>query len=269
MKKIIIPTDFSINAQKAIDYALRLFKSEACMFYIIHAFHDAPSSESSKATTQKNLNVLIEKLKSQYNTENYQFEGILKTDSVLNLTNKIITEKSADYVFMGTKGTSALRQFLVGSNTLDLIKYLENCPLMIIPSEYDCNSTQEIVFATDYKHTFTSIELKPLIQMVSLCKATLNIAYIKTSEHLSEIQEKNKESLRNSLNQTRHLFFQLNLQDTVADTLHKIEKENKNIGLISILKTKHGFFQQLTRENIVKNITFKTKIPLLVLPQIK
>ncbi len=269
MTKIIIPTDFSINAQKAIDYALRLFKNETCTFYIIHAFHDAPSSESSKATTQKNLNILIEKLESQNSNENYQFEGILESDSVLNLTNKIISEKSADYVFMGTKGTSALRQFLVGSNTLDLIKYLENCPLMIIPSAYNNNSTHDIVFATDFKHIFTSIELKPLIQMVSLCKATLNIAYIKTSEHLSEIQKMNKESLRNTLNKTKHLFFQLSLQDTVVDTLYKIEKENKNVGLISILKTKHGFLQQLTRENIVKNITFKTKIPLLVLPQIK
>ena len=54
----------------------------------------------------------------------------------------------------------------------------------------------------------------------------------------------------------------------MAYTLYQIEKENKSIDTMVILKTKHGFFNQLLRENIIKNLSAKTKIPLLVLPQV-
>lgn len=38
MKRILVPTDFSVNAYNALYYATRLFKNEACKFYIMHTF---------------------------------------------------------------------------------------------------------------------------------------------------------------------------------------------------------------------------------------
>mgnify|MGYP000303646047 CR=1 FL=1 len=65
MKKILLPTDFSENAQKAIDYALLLFKNEACTFYLLHAYHDAPSSSTTKKDMKRNLDGMIKTLREQ------------------------------------------------------------------------------------------------------------------------------------------------------------------------------------------------------------
>lgn len=269
MKKIIIPTDFSKNAQKAIDYALRLFENEICTFYILHAYHDAPSSATTKMSTEEALNQLMKRLESQNDSEKHHFEAVFETDSVLNLTNRTQIEEGTDYVFMGTKGSSTLHEIFIGSNTLDLIKYIDNCPVVVVPRVYEYNGLKEIVFVTDFKHVFIPLELSLLINIALLWDATLNVAHIKTEEVLSDMQKSNKELLRNMLKETKHQFFEIERRDTVAKTLYQIEKANNNIGMMAILKTKHGFFQKLTHENIVKNIAFKTEIPLLVLPQIE
>ena len=38
MKKILLPTDFSKNSWNAICYALELFKTTECLFYLVHTY---------------------------------------------------------------------------------------------------------------------------------------------------------------------------------------------------------------------------------------
>lgn len=268
MKKIIVPTDFSENIQKALEYALELFKNETCTFYLLYAFHNAPSSPRTKKNAKEDLDQLISSLNVQDNTGTHHFEAIIETESVLNLTNKTQINKAADFIFIGTKGSSTLREIFVGSNALDLINYIQNCPVVVVPSKFDYTSLNEIIFATDFRHTFSNRELTPLLTIAKLHETRVKVAHIKTEEVLSATQKSNKELLISALKGTQHRFFDVDMSDTVASSLYEVEKENKNMGMLAILRTKHGFFQQLTRENIVKNIAFKTKIPLMVLPQI-
>lgn len=67
MKKIFLPTDFSKNAQKAIDYALCLFEKEACIFYLLHAYYIAPSARGTKIMAQEDLKQLIKTLEPNNN----------------------------------------------------------------------------------------------------------------------------------------------------------------------------------------------------------
>lgn len=41
MKRILLPTDFSENAANAISYAVRLFKDEECIFYLLNTYTPA------------------------------------------------------------------------------------------------------------------------------------------------------------------------------------------------------------------------------------
>lgn len=268
MKKIIIPTDFSKNAQKAIDYALFLFKNEECTFYILHAYHSVPSAEKTKKDFQEDLNELVKELQSQHTKEKHYFEGIMESDSLLGLTSRTLKEKGGDYIFMGTKGLSTFREIFVGSNTLDLIKYIDNCPIVMVPSDYEYTDLKKLVFATDFKHTFSATELAPFTDIAKSWDATLNIVHIKKEELLSETQKANKELLRNSLKDTRYLFFEVRQRDSVANTLIEIEKTNRSMGMMAFLKTEHGFFKKLTRQNIIKSVAFNTEKPLMVLPQV-
>ena len=268
MKKIIIPTDFSKNAQKAIDYALFLFKNEVCTFYILHAYHSVPSADKTKKDFQEDLNRLVKNLQSQHTEDKHNFEGILESDSLLSLISRTLKDKGGDYIFMGTKGLSKLREIFVGSNTLDLIKYVDNCPILMVPGAHEYTDLKKVVFATDFKHAFSPKELTPFLNIAKLWDATMNIVHIKTEELLSETQKANKELLRDILKDTRHLFFEVRQHDSVANTLIEIENTNRSMGIMALLKTEHGFFKKLTRQNIIKSVAFNTKKPFMILPQV-
>ncbi|MEO9891648.1 universal stress protein [Aurantibacter sp.] len=267
MKNILLPTDFSENAESAISYAIQLFKNEICTFYILHAYTFAPSSSYTKITAAEDLNKTVKLLKENSDNKNHSFESIMVMDSLLSIINKTIINYEIDFVIMGTRGSSAIKEVFFGSNTLDIIRYVYNCPVIAIPPNYKGEELKEIVIATDLKHSFKALELTPLKTITKINNATLNIARIKSNAVVTTEQQANKESLRNSLKDTTHQFFEVDPQGSVSSTLIKLEKENSNIGLIALLKTTHGFFNNLTREAVIKNMVYKTKIPLLILPK--
>jgi nucleotide-binding universal stress UspA family protein len=269
MKKILLPTDFSINAQKAIDYAVRLFEKEQCTFYLLHAYHDAPSDSTTRSEMEDDLTKLAKSLEQKSGNPKHVFESILTVETLISAMTVTIIDKAIDYVVMGTKGSSALREVFMGSITASIIKHLNICPVIAVPSEYDHDVPQDIVFANDFKHTFKTPELIPLIGMALLCNCTLNVVHIRTEEALTDTQKLNKELLRTALKGTKHLFFQIDPKNSVTETLYQLEKENKRIGMLALLKTNHGLFKRFLREAVIKNMSIKTEVPLLVLPEIE
>ncbi|MBU3026239.1 universal stress protein [Zobellia galactanivorans] len=269
MLKIVLPTDFSANAQNAIDYALFLFENEECTFYLLHAYHDVPSAPGTKLDAIKNLERLTQHTERKNNNTKHRFQTIFETDSVLNLINRTAIDNAVDYIFMGSKGYSTLHEVFLGSNTVDVLKYLAHpCAVIAVPEDYDYDLPDTITLASDYKHTFTPSEVAPLIAISKLWNTTVSIAHIHTEKELSDEQKANKSVLKHILNEVDTNFIELEMKNSVASTLLFLEKENPNIGMVSLLNTKHGFFQKLLREPILRNTCFQTRVPLLVLPQI-
>lgn len=269
MKKIILSTDFSDNALNAIDYALLLFEKTPCTFYLLHAFHDAPSEPTTIVTRKDDLSRLLKRTEAKNNNPNHHFEMVIETDSVVNLINRTAINNAVDYILMGTKGYSTLHEVFLGSNTVDVIKYLQcSCPIVAVPEDYDIHLPEEIVFASDYKHAFIAPEVDPLIAITDLCGAKLSVIHIDTEKELSEAQKENKEVLKKNLKTVKLEFREMKMKNSTASTLYHLEKENPKIGMVALLNTKHGFFQKLLREPIIRNMTFQTKVPLMVLAQI-
>ncbi|MRI00592.1 hypothetical protein GH721_08640 [Kriegella sp. EG-1] len=269
MKNILLPTDFSENASNAIEYAVRLFKNETCTFYILHAYIFAPSSAYTKISAEEDLNKIVTTLREKNDKNEHCFETIMVTETLLSTFSKTIIDYEIDCVVMGTKGTSAVREIFLGSNTMDIIRYVHSCPIIAIPPKFANKKLREILLATDFKHTFNNFELIPLKRITQLSNATLNIVHIKTKETLTNNQNSNKVLLRKALKNIRHQFFEVEPQGSITTTLNKLEKENSNIGMVALLKTTHGFFENLTREAVLKKMIYKTEVPLLVLPLIE
>lgn len=90
--------------------------------------------------------------------------------------------------------------------------------------------------------------------------------HINVEKELTDAEKLNKDSLRNSLKGVKHHFVEVKMEYMLSSTIHRLENENKNIGMVSMLKNKHGFFKKLFQEPVIRNVAFKTKVPLLVLP---
>lgn len=268
MLKVLLPTDFSENARKAIDYAVRLFEKEECLFYVLHAYHDAPSATKTKTDLENDLKQLVQTISQERQNPEHNFRSVFMVESLVNALNITMIDMAIDYIFMGTKGVSSLFNVFMGSNTVRVIKQLDTCPIVAVPADYDYAQPEEILFANDFKHHFIAPELKPLIKLTRLWDSTLWAIHLFAGKALDNAQKKNKEALKHALKGVKTRFSEVQMEVSITSTLYKLEMENKKIGMVALLKTKHGFLEGLFHEPVLRKMTFNTEVPLLILPEI-
>lgn len=58
-----------------------------------------------------------------------------------------------DFIVLGTKGATVLKEVLFGSNTVHLIKYAK-CSVLAVPSGFKFEAPRKILFPSDYEVSF-------------------------------------------------------------------------------------------------------------------
>ncbi len=268
MYKILLPTDFSDNAQCALDYAVHLFAKEACNFYLLHAYHDAPSGSKSKVEMEKDLYVLADDQNKKAQHPEHHFTPVFVVDSLVNALNVSSIDLATDYIIMGTQGVSSILNIFMGSNAVNVIKQLNTCPIITVPAEYHFTAPEEVALANDYRHRFSTDELSSLIKLAKLWDAKVSVVHILSKKSLDEEQQRNKKVLKSGLKEINHDFIEAQMDLSVTSSLVKLEKANPRIAMLALLKTEHGFFDTLLHEPVIRKMAFNTELPLLVLPQL-
>ncbi|SHI77682.1 Nucleotide-binding universal stress protein, UspA family [Arenibacter nanhaiticus] len=269
MKKILLPTDFSNRAQKAIDYAVYLLEKHDCTFYILHAYYRNIGGEDAVKASKEGLAAIIKKMEAKKENKHHRFMPVSINDSPVNAINCTVMDWNIECVFMGTKGASAIENVLFGSTTMKAIQLVQNCPIIAVPENYDYDIPDEVVFANDYKSEFQKSELNPLIQICQWWNSALTVVHIASEKQLTESQEANRESLREMFKTVKPRFLEVPRSTSIAATLLLLEKENQHIGMVAMVYNKRSFFEKLLREAVVHHLVFVSKVPFLALPKAK
>lgn len=268
MKKILLPTDFSKNSKRAMDFATSLFAKEDCLFYVLHAYQAITSKETGESGVEQKLEKLISELNGMEN-RNHWFETVLMQEIPLNAINVSIIDKDVDFTVMGTKGTTALAKIFMGSTAVGVLRHINNCPIIVVPENYDECPIKEIVFVNNFKHLFRMEELNPLKYLVKIRNAMLIVVRFNTSETLKDQQKVNRELLKNNLTHVPHQFKTVPLEASVSSSIKNLLEQHKGIGIVALLRSKHSFLEKLLWEPVIRNVAFTTKVPLLVLPNLE
>ncbi len=279
--RILLPTDFSKNAWHAIQYALYLFDSIPCQFYVLHAHQAAPSGlvstinkerdtrlfEITLAEDREKLNKIITRLITINKVPGHSFEGLLESDTLLNAIGRNVVDLDIDYLFMGTQGASGLKEVFLGSNTVKVVRNISNCPVMAVPEAFEFGRYTEILFATDYRHHYKKAELKPLLDLVRICGSSLRVVHINMEESLDAEQKELRRVLQGMLSGVEHRFEEIGYYPNVAARIQEWSEETQT-GMLAMINSQHGFFSRLVREAVVKRLAFHTEVPFLILPVI-
>ena len=277
--RILLPTDFSKNAWHAIQYALYLFESIPCQFYVLHAHQAAPSGlvstinkerdtrlfEITLSEVREKLNKIISRLLAINKVPGHSFEGLLESDTLLNAIGRNVVDLDIDFVFMGTQGASGLKEVFLGSNTVKVLKTIHNCPVMAVPEAFEIGRYTEVLFATDFKHHYKKVELQPLLDLLRISNAHLRVAHINVEETLDQEQKELRKILQGMLSGVEHQFEEIGYYPNVASRIQEWSEET-HAGMLAMINSQHGFFSRLVREPVVKRIAFHTEVPFLVLP---
>ncbi|MFS4467875.1 universal stress protein [Maribacter sp. 2210JD10-5] len=279
MLKILVPTDFSENAYNALRYAIYLFEKEECTFYIINAFQTGASNLESKrnkvretrlfkitrAASEKGLAEVLTALRKENDNPKHIFKTISVADSLLNAIGKSVLDYNIYYIFMGTQGASGLKSVFMGSNTVRVIRKIDFCPIVAVPADYNINVPNEILFATGFEHVYDKYELHPMLVLSKLWDSKILVLHLLDTDNQKNPKETAKKVIAKRLRQVPFEIMEIEKRDKVSKEIERIIVQNENIGMVAIIDYWHSFIEKLTHEPVVKNMAFKTKVPLLVM----
>ncbi|WOD42963.1 universal stress protein [Hwangdonia lutea] len=274
-RHILLPTDFSDNSWSAIVYALKLYANEPCTFYFLNSVAIKVSKLSNLSnklstimredakTELKDLKALAET--STTNT-NHDFLTILSSEDLISAIKNAVKKWQIDVIVMGTKGATGAKEFFFGSNTMRVINSFRNCPVLIVPEEFDFVTPKQIAFPTDYNRFYGKAEIEPLTKLADLHDSKIRIVHINEKEELSDIQEYNLMILQSHLNNYDYSLHWMPKYDKKTAEINDFIEE-LNIDMLAMVNYKQSFIEKIVNEPIIKKIGFKPNIPFLVIPE--
>ena len=274
-RNILLPTDFSDNAWNAVVYALKLFKDEYCTFYFLHSLTlkvSVLSNLSNKLIktmeqdAMKELLALKELAETSDANSNHDFQILLSLDDLNKAIKKVISEWKIEFIVMGTHGATGAKRLFFGSNTVNVIKSIKSCPVLIIPEEYDFVAPEQIAFPTDYNRFYDPEELQPLQAIADLYNSRIRIIHINVEKDLTNIQKYNITSLQHYLETYEFSLHWMPKYAKKAKEIHDFIEE-LSINLLAMVHYKHSMMEKILHEPVIKSIGFKPKIPFLVIPE--
>ncbi|MHA7102033.1 nucleotide-binding universal stress UspA family protein [Roseivirga pacifica] len=162
MKTILVPTDFSTQADNALDMALQVAKINGSKILLINviegmrsfSFNTMGELEDSTGEEAYLVKKLVDQTKSNLDdalsnldTDGVEIEAMVEIGSPYESIAHVITNHDADLVVMGTKGSGGVEEVLIGSNTEKVVRYAK-CPVITIKDKVDLDKVKHIVFAT-------------------------------------------------------------------------------------------------------------------------
>jgi nucleotide-binding universal stress UspA family protein len=275
VKKILYATDFSENAAKALEFALNLAQKYDADLSILHVFElptywKFPETEDPLEMEKHAVLKTEQRLKEFFMQHTKTDHTVLVVDylpvennSVINGILTTIKELRPDLVVMGMKGSSNIRELVIGNATKKLIKH-SPCPVLAIPENAEYQGFKNIVYATDYLEGEVEA-LGKLIEITGLFSPEIIVVHITApNDPTGDKAEKWVGDLKDKVGYDR-IHFKTLTGDSLVDALDDFLERNRANLLVMVEKERSGILDKLFHDDLVKKMEMHSRIPLLIL----
>ena len=277
MINILVPTDFSDAAKKALEYAVFVAKKTKAKLVILHIYHIpvisairsyAPSPEK----VREDARLAEEKLNNLENEMMGLNEINYSTKSLpmywLTEIPDIIQDQHADLIIMGTNGASGLKKVILGSNTAKVID-ISVCPVLAVPVNAKCTKIENIGFAIDREFVEHLTTFDFLVWFVKQFNALVDIFHVNGPDQDIDHgpHQININRLREYLDTIEHSYNEIADKDVEAGIQQYVQE--KNIDLLALMHRSRGLFERLFKKSISETLSYHASTPLLVISEKK
>ncbi|WP_405296681.1 universal stress protein [Algibacter sp. Ld11] len=200
MKKILIPTDFSTNSYKAIDYITELFKNEVCAFYFLNVYNygtgglsaiemlqaDDEWFEEPKDESLLHLGNLLNEFAVKKNNEKHEYHVISEGLSLVKAMEKHIERINVDLIVL--KGNAK-----ISKNIESIVGKIRTCPVLIVPPYASRNKKINLTIASNFTEEVRTNEIDSFLETFKNTNYIITVLALtnekdmpnKTSRHIS------------------------------------------------------------------------------------
>lgn len=197
MKRILVPIDFSKQAEAAAKTAVQIAKKTSSEIHLLHML-ELPV-EMTDPTGISNISgpsalFFMEQTKIRFEAfcSKPMFDGITVVQNLqFAKTFSGILEgaekNNIDLIVMGSKGATGLGEMLIGSNTEKVVR-LSSIPVLVVKDNQEEFSPKHIVFASDFKAESIS-SLKRLVAFNEIFGAKIHLLKVNTINNFETTKE--------------------------------------------------------------------------------
>ncbi|PJJ07866.1 nucleotide-binding universal stress UspA family protein [Flavobacterium sp. 1] len=272
MKKILFPTDFSDVSKNAFIYALKLADAVNAEIVTLHVYEaDSPAyldasiylqeiyeyEELSEFENYKDAVPLLRNIAQANDLGHIQISNVLIQGSLVAEVLQISKKEKIDFIVMGTKGATHLRQIFLGT-TLTKIMDESKITVLGIPENCEYKPINRILFTTKYH--FDDIDaLQKTQNLAKVLNAHIDCLNIKPPHKVHN--DDFAADFKNVFNNSDVTFHSVLSDDTEGAILDFIQRNSINMIAVHI---KHkGFFEKLFQVSLSKKLAVNINIPFL------
>ncbi|WP_224997786.1 universal stress protein [Cesiribacter sp. SM1] len=273
MKTLIVATDFSPEAEGALEYACAAAQALQAKVVIFNSF-SLPASTTNTLLPAGSIQKLIDhnnellreragSLSKSYGIEVACVCSLMR--EVGEELDKLFESHHADLIVMGM-ASSSLAQDLFGNTTTSAIMKLR-FPVLAIPPGASYKGIKRILFACDVLRGVQKNILEKIKSLASSLGADVEVFHVQ--DKVSKLQEQANiqygiQRIDEQLEGVRHHYKHV----ASAAVVKEIEKEIKqmNADLLIMVPHKYGFWESLIHRSKTCLMASHSEVPLLSIP---
>lgn len=265
--KILVPTDFSENANKAVEFAKKIAHKENAsitLFYAFYAVYDfAAQATEILGQIEQDAKRELKKAADEGKAEGLDVNYRIVQGTVSSAVTSFALREDYDLIVMGTQGASGIKKALIGSNTGHVIKE-SKVPVLAIPEIADLEKIKKITVGLSLEKEEEKF-FKSLFNLTKSLKLKYEFIHIQQEKNFEKSVEfkgiesylkENYENIDMAFNVYENQDFQLGLQ--------KYLDQNEDTLMVMFYKGK-TFFEYIFNKSESVQMAYHTHVPLLVL----
>lgn len=160
MKKILVPTDFSEFADKALQKALHIAQKTQAELILLNVnemavaalpiaeyyYYDKEKEQSYLQMVNESLDKTLQKIVSEMGMKDIKISTLVESGLLIDVIEDVCQREEIDLIVMGTQGATGTKEMLVGSNTEKVVRNAP-CPVLSLPKQSHTDFST-IVFPT-------------------------------------------------------------------------------------------------------------------------
>jgi nucleotide-binding universal stress UspA family protein len=269
--KILVPTNFSENANSALEYAAAMAKELNATITLVHIIRPLITSRILPSIEKKEIekNVVYELNELQlYLTNAYGIKSSIKVGigNIAEEITKMAKLLKIDLIIMGTHGVHGLDKILFSNNTAQVIAK-SPMPVLALPPGVTFRKPKRIVFSTNY-HASDIDDIVGIVDFACSLDATISAVHIvnrfteedmdfdfRRSDYFSDL-------LHNKIKYDKIQCEEFQHSDEADGIRCFVEGEGADI--LALSKTDKNFMEKLFQKSLTNEFLFKIEIPILV-----
>lgn len=276
MKKILIPTDFSKEAQNAGEVAAKIagkFNAELVFMHSIEVTSTesinasgAPSNFDSYADSMlvhesiQRANEEMDRLIREPVFKGLIVNQMIRIGSPFNHIYDAV-EEGVDFIVMGTKGATGLSEVLIGSNTEKVVRRAK-CPVLSVKDKVEAAVFEKIVYATAIGDHEEKV-IKCLKDIQSVFNSTIYVVWVNTPNNFKPdtVTKPNLKAFveQHGLANTEvHVFNDIIEEDGIRHFADEV-----GAGMIAMGTSSHTGLSRIIRGSIAEDMVNHAKRPVL------